>query len=133
MNPGLNELKTLENSLPGFFYMALLGYFYPVTKSNSMNIKILVYDYLIQETIIDNTIEVNGDYEIAEANHKAFRELYPNCQVNFIMDTRNFLMSPPLNMQKDEIAQQEGRITWQEFMDKWYAGTIERFDDDMPY
>ena len=94
-----------------------------------MNIKIFVYDYLTHETIIDNTIEVNGDYEIAEANHKAFRELYPNCQVNFVIDSDNFLMSPPLNMQKDEIAYDQGRISWTEYMDKWYTGAVESDDD----
>lgn len=99
-----------------------------------MKVKILVYDHLAHETVIDNTIEVmSNDVEIAQRNHKAFREMYPNCEVSFIMDTRNFFISQPINMEKDEIAQQEGRITWQEFMDKWYAGTVERFDDDMPY
>ncbi len=96
-----------------------------------MTIKIFVFDYLTHETIIDNTIEVNGDYAIAEANHKTFREFYPNCQVNFVIDNDNLMMSPPLNQQKDEVAYDEGRMTWDEYMTKWYNGALES-DSDMP-
>jgi len=67
--------------------------------------------------------------EIAEANHKAFRELYPNCQVNFVIDNDNFMMSPPLNQQKDEVAYDEGRMTWDEYMSKWYGGELESDSD----
>lgn len=93
-----------------------------------MNIKIFVFDYLTRETIIDNTIEVNGDYQIAEANHEAFRELFPNCQVNFVIDDNNFMMSPPLNQEKDERAYDEGRMTWDEYSSKWYTGAFESGD-----
>lgn len=96
-----------------------------------MTIKIFVFNYLTHETIIDSTIEVNGDYAIAEANHKAFREMYPDCQVNFVIDSQNFMMSPPLNQDRDEIAYDEGRMTWKEFTDKWYRGAFES-DSDMP-
>lgn len=97
-----------------------------------MTIKIFAFDYLTHETIIDSTVEVNGDMEIAEVNYKAFREMLPNCQVNFVIDADNFMMSPPLNQQKDEIAYDEGRITWNEYMDKWYTGALES-DDDIRY
>jgi hypothetical protein len=96
-----------------------------------MTIKIFVFNYITHEIIIDNTIEVNGDYAIAEANHKAFRELFPDCQVNFVIDSENFLMSPPLNQQKDEVAYDEGRMTWDDYMNKWYKGALES-DSDMP-
>lgn len=94
-----------------------------------MTIKIFVFNYLTHTVEIDSTIEVNGDYQIAEANHKAFRELYPNCQVNFVIDNDNFMMSPPLNQQKDEVAYDEGRMTWDEYMSKWYQGALESDDD----
>ena len=92
-----------------------------------MTIKIFVYDYLTHETIIDNTIEVDGDMEIAEANHQAFREMYPDCQVNFVIDANNFIMSPPLNQEKDE-----DTMPYEEWVDKWYSGAVES-DSDMPY
>ena len=95
-----------------------------------MTIKIFAFDYLTHETIIDSTVEVNGDMEIAEANYKAFREMLPNCQVNFVIDSDNFMMSPPLNQQKDEKAYDEGRMSWEDYMDKWYSGALES-DDDM--
>jgi hypothetical protein len=91
-----------------------------------MTIKIFVFDYLTHETIIDNAIEVNGDYEIAKANHRAFREIYPNCQVNFVIDSENFLMSPPLNQEKDE-----AELSYEAYMDKWYPQALES-DSDMP-
>ena len=94
-----------------------------------MTIKIFVFNYLTHTVEIDSTIEVNGDYQIAEANHKAFRELYPNCQVNFVIDNDNFMMSPPLNQQKDEVAYDEGRMTWDEYMSKWYQGALESDND----
>ena len=97
-----------------------------------MNIKIFVFNHLTKEIIIDNTIEVNGsvtasyDYAIAEANHKMFREYYPDCQVNFVIDSKNYLMSQPLNQEKDEKS-----MPYEQYMDKWYSGPYES-DDDMP-
>lgn len=97
-----------------------------------MNIKIFAFDYLTHETIIDSTVEVNGDMEIAQANYKAFREMLPNCQVNFVIDSNNFLMSPPLNQEKDEKAYDEGRMSWEDYVDKWYTGAKESNEDEMP-
>jgi hypothetical protein len=91
-----------------------------------MTIKIFVFNYITHETIIDNTIEVNGDYAIAEANHKAFRELFPDCQVNFVIDSENFMMSPPLNQEKDEAT-----MSYEAYMDKWYPQALSS-DSDMP-
>jgi hypothetical protein len=95
-----------------------------------MNIKIFVFNYLTKETIIDNTIEVNGDAiytdATAEANHKMFREYYPDCQVNFVIDSKTYLMSQPLNQEKDEKS-----MPYEQYMDKWYSGPYES-DDDMP-
>jgi hypothetical protein len=91
-----------------------------------MTIKIFVFNYITHETIIDNTIEVNGDYAIAEANHKAFRELFPDCQVNFVIDSENFMMSQPLNQDNDEAT-----MSFEAYMDKWYPQALSS-DSDMP-
>jgi len=95
-----------------------------------MTIKIFVFNYLTHETIIDNTIEVNGDYAVAEANHKAFSKMYPDCQVNFVIDKDNFIFAPPYNMTQDEIAYDQDRMTWNEYVGKWYNGALES-DNDM--
>jgi hypothetical protein len=84
-----------------------------------MTIKIFVFNYITHEIIIDSSIEVNGDYAIAEANHKAFRELFPDCQVNFVIDSENFLMSQPLNQEKDEAV-----MSYEAYMDKWYPQAL---------
>ena len=98
-----------------------------------MTIKIFVFNYLTHETIIDSTIEVNGDYAVAEANHKSFSEMYPDCQVNFVIDKDNFIFAPPINMKQDEIAYDEGRMTWNEYVDKWHSnGKALESDSDMP-
>ena len=89
-----------------------------------MTIKIFAFDYLTHETIIDSTVEVNGDMEIAEANYKAFREMLPNCQVNFVIDSDNFMMSPPLNQEKDEDS-----MPFDQYMAKWYNGALESDSD----
>jgi hypothetical protein len=92
-----------------------------------MTIKIFVFNYLTNETIIDNTIEVIDNDEAAfVANHKMFREYYPDCQVNFVIDSKTFLMSRPLNQEKDEES-----MPYEQYMDKWYSGPHES-DDDMP-
>ena len=88
-----------------------------------MNIKIKVINFLTGAVEIDSQINVNGDYEIAMANHQVFREVFSDCQVNFTIDENNFIFSPPINMQQDEIAYDEGRMTWKQYCDKWYNGS----------
>jgi len=98
----------------------------------NMDIKIFVFNYLTHETIIDNTITVNGDFATAEANHQVFREVYPDCQVNFVIDQDNFIFAPPINQEKDETAYNEGRMTWNEYVTKWHGGSALESDSDMP-
>lgn len=105
-----------------------------------MNIKIKVINFLTGTVEIDSEINVNGDYEIARANHQAFREVFSDCQVNFTIDENNFIFSPPLNMEQDEIAYDNGLITWKQYCDKWYKGSpvggneddeiIERYENE---
>lgn len=97
-----------------------------------MTIKIFVFNYLTKTVEIDSTIEVNGGYETAEANHQVYREMFPDCQVNFKMDENNFIFAPPLNQEKDEIAYDEDRMTWNEYVTKWHGGGALESDDDMP-
>jgi hypothetical protein len=99
----------------------------------NMDIKIFVFNYITKETVIDSTITVQGDFATAEANHRVFREVHPDCQVNFVVDHDNFIFAPPLNQEKDEIAYDEGRMTWNEYVSKWHGGgSALESDDDMP-
>jgi hypothetical protein len=97
-----------------------------------MDIKIFVFNSITKETIIDSTITVDGTVETAVANHKVFREVHPDCQVNFVIDQSNFIFAPPLNSVKDEWAYHEGRMTWEEYMNKWHGGSALESDSDMP-
>jgi hypothetical protein len=97
-----------------------------------MDIKIFVFNHLTHETVIDSTITVNGDFATVEANHQVFREIHPDCQVNFVIDKDNFIFAPPLNQEKDEIAYDEGLMTWNEYVSKWHGGGALESDSDMP-
>ena len=89
-----------------------------------MNIKIKVINALTNQVEIDSQIEVTSDYETVKNNHEMFRRVFPDCQVNFMMDDNSFMFSPPYNMFQDEIAYDEGRITWKQYCDKWYKGSL---------
>ena len=92
----------------------------------TMTIKIFVFDHITKETIIDSAMEINSlTWDIVEANHEKFRQMYPDSQVNFVIDDYNFLMSPPLNQDRDELAWEDGRMTWKDFSNKWYKGSLE--------
>lgn len=95
-----------------------------------MNIKIKVINALTGKVEIDSTIEVNGDYAIAQANHTAFSEMYPDCQVNFVIDNDNFIFAPPVNMMLDEQAYENGEITWNDYCNKWYKGSLSGCNED---
>ena len=86
-----------------------------------MKVKIFVFDYLTHETVIDNSIEVmSNDMDIVEQNYNVFRQTFPNCQVNFVVDSNNFFFGPPLNMEKDE-----RELSYYDYMDKWHNGAFE--------
>jgi hypothetical protein len=97
----------------------------------NMDIKIFVFNHLTHETVIDSTITVSGDFATVEANHQVFREIHPDCQVNFVIDKDNFIFAPPINQEKDEAANYEGRITWEEYMNKWHRGPALKSDSNM--
>jgi hypothetical protein len=86
-----------------------------------MKVKIFVFDYLTHETVVDSSIEVmSDDMDIVEQNYKVFRGAFPNCQVNFVVDSNNFFFGPPLNMERDE-----RELSYYEYMDKWHNGSFE--------
>jgi hypothetical protein len=86
-----------------------------------MKVKIFVFDYLTHETVVDSSIDVvSTDMDIVEQNYKVFRGAFPNCQVNFVVDSNNFFFGPPLNMEKDE-----RELSYYDYMDKWHGGAFE--------
>jgi hypothetical protein len=97
-----------------------------------MTLKIFVYDYLTKTVEIDTAIEIEQDMEVIKANHAVYRETFPNCQVNFVVDQNNFIFAPPLNQEKDERAYDEGRMSWNEYVSKWHGGGAFESDDDIP-
>ena len=95
-----------------------------------MNIKIKVINFLTNEVEIDAQREITSDWETVQNNHNVFRGAYPDCQVNFFVDDKNFICTPPLNMERDEQAYDEGLMTWKQYCDKWYNGSLSACNED---
>ena len=83
-----------------------------------MNIRITI------KNALTNVVEQDFTDTVAEADvdsmHKFFREAYPNSFVNFKMDDGGFIAGQPYNMAKDEYAHEQGLITWNQYLMKWY-------------
>ena len=96
-----------------------------------MNMKIKVTNTLTKEVVIDSILNFlvedsmsdDAQYEIIKANHDCYTKQFPDCHVNFSWnDGQSFIFGVPYNMTQDEIAYDEGRITWKQYCDKWYKG-----------
>ncbi len=98
-----------------------------------MQIRIYVKNALTKEVVIDSAINViNEDIEIIRANHTVFEEVYPDCHVNFEwlssnpeLYGNNFIAGVPVNMERDAVLVAEGKMKWQEEMNKWYGTNYE--------
>lgn len=97
-----------------------------------MNIKIKVINQLTGRVEIDSQMEVTSPMSTVHQNHEVIRRAYPDCQVNFVIDDNNFIFSPAYNMELDEIAYDEGRMTWDEYCNKWYNGCLSGCNQDDP-
>ena len=84
--------------------------------------KIRIVNALTNEIVVDNTIEVSNDMDVIRANHEAFAETFPDCTVSFSLDNGDFICGMARNQMKDELAYVNGKMTWQEYCDKWYKG-----------
>ena len=95
-----------------------------------MNIKIKVIDQLTGKVEIDSQIKVSSNFETVQANHQVFRNVFPDCQVNFFIDDNSFICAPALNMELDEQAYNDGCMTWKQYCDKWYNGSQSACNED---
>ena len=69
----------------------------------NMNIKIKVINQITGHVEIDSQIEVNSTWETLSENHKVFREVFPDCQVNFYTEdneSMSMIFAPALNTAK---------------------------------
>jgi hypothetical protein len=93
-----------------------------------MKLRIHIKNALTKEVEIDNTVNIiNEDIEIIRANHQVLVEAYPDCHVNFEWPSidvekygMNFIAGVPVNMERDAVLVAEGKMSWQEEMNKWY-------------
>ncbi len=100
-----------------------------------MNIKITVINHFTRETIIDTIATgITSTWDVVKQNHQVFCGAYPDCYVNFVCEeTNSYICSQPRNQIIDERAYDEGRMTWEQYCDKWYKGALSGCnEDDMP-
>ena len=97
-----------------------------------MKLHIYVKNALTHEVEIDSVIDIeNNDIDIIRANHHCFYETFRDCHVNFTWPSDypevygdNFIAGVPYNMERDQELVNEGKMTWQEQMDKWHGTNI---------
>jgi hypothetical protein len=95
-----------------------------------MTIKIKVTNFLTNEVEIENEIQVTSTMETVKNNHEVFRGAYPDSQVDFIIDDDNFIISPPLNMMKDEALVDQGLMSESVYSKKWYGIDLQDTEED---
>lgn len=61
--------------------------------------------------------------DISKAAQK-FSSMYPDCWVNVTVDQYNFVALPPMNMQRDERLVEEGLLSFNKYVSKWYGKQV---------
>lgn len=99
----------------------------------TVKIKIKITDAITNEVITDSEVTIREyDYEIAKANHECMRQAFPDACVSFFMDNGDLICSPPVNQEIDEDAMDVGMMTWAEYCNKWYKGSLTGPNEDDP-
>ena len=97
-----------------------------------MDIRITVKNHFTKETIIDSIAKgITGDWTVVEQNHKVFTQAYPDCYVNFVeVGGSDGIWGMPYNQEQDEIALENGHMTFGEYCKKWYQGDLDEMPDE---
>lgn len=79
------------------------------------------------KNVFTGLVEMDTTSTIAEASidaaHRQYEVAYPDSHVNFTWGeegNKAFICGAPYNMMQDEIAHSEGRMTWDQYFEKWY-------------
>lgn len=83
--------------------------------------KIKIINALTNEIVLNTTIESSRFDDVQKA-HEILSAAYPDCTVSFSLDNGDFICGMARNQMKDELAYVNGKMTWQEYCDKWYKG-----------
>jgi hypothetical protein len=86
-----------------------------------MEVKIKITNAFTQAVEMDTTVRMN---ENLDNMHRLLCEAYPDSFVNFYNSDRGincgFIFGQPYNMAADERAHAEGRLTWNDYLKRWY-------------
>lgn len=98
-----------------------------------MDIKIRITNALTGQVEKDFTAKTVDSVtaEAIEYMHDGYKKGYPDSHVNFIWDDgKSFIFGVPYNMSQDEIAYEQGRMTWKQYCEKWYKGALSGCNED---
>mgnify|MGYP006276160969 CR=1 FL=1 len=84
-----------------------------------MNIKITIKNALTGVKELDFTAIVVEGADV-DYMHKGYSEAYPDSFVNFKMDDGGFIAGQPYNMAADERAHEQGLLSWNDYLKRWY-------------
>lgn len=81
------------------------------------------------KVIMDLTFDSGcSDFDTLSLLHTEMEKQYPDCFVNFSWGD-SFICGQPINMKLDEIAMENGTVTWEEYQEKWYSPSDETEED----
>jgi hypothetical protein len=69
------------------------------------------------KTVFSKTWETKNIESAADK----FSLMYPDCWVNVTIDSKNFVANQPINMAKDQLLVDSGKLSIGKFMRKWYG------------
>lgn len=82
-----------------------------------MEVKVKIKNALTKAVEMDTTVRMN---ENLDNMHRLLCEAYPDSFVNFSVSDGSFYAGQPYNMAADERAHAEGRLSWNDYLKKWY-------------
>jgi hypothetical protein len=90
-----------------------------------MNIKITIENAITKIKEIDvitekKTSVIGNEWYDLNIVHDILSKVFPDSFVNISTDNGDFICGQPYNMIEDERAWEQGVITWEKYMEKWY-------------
>lgn len=96
---------------------------------NNKKIKVMVTATVVVKDIKSKVV-FSKTWETTNISNaaKKFASMYPDCWVNVTVDQYNFVALPPMNMQRDERLVEEGLLSFNKYISKWYGKQASKKD-----
>lgn len=86
-----------------------------------MNIHIKISNALTRRVEVDNTVNVDYDFDTMDANARCFSEAFPDCCVTLSAENGDFVCLPAHNQKLDEERVRVGLMQHWEYEEKWWG------------